>query len=244
VQEYYGDNVKNYRQPPDKYVRLFPAIERVIKKFNLSSTKVLDLGCGDGILYSLFFENNGFDYTGIDISPDMIQQAKEKNPKGNFIVGSGANFSKDITSNYDFVISNMLFPSISDFTVFNNIFMEVSKVLKPGGYFIATIMNPCFDGYMQKMLFDRKDIETNFTGYYTSPSKYAVNREIDGVKFTFTDYHWKFSDYLNASNSSNLQFIHIDECIPIGDAKDIGGPTMEKMLKIPNFLILVFKKMI
>ncbi len=242
MQEYYGKNAKNYRQPPDKYVRLFPAIDRIIKNLSLQSKKVLDLGCGDGVLYSMFFESGGFNYTGMDISSDMIAQALVKNPTGNFVVGNGSQFPAEVGKDFDFVISNMLFPSVSNFKTFKGIFTEVARVLKQNGYFIATIMNPCFDGYMQKMLFDREDVETEFKGYYASPTKYVVHREIEGVKFTFEDYHWQLSDYLTVCMASSMHLVYLDECKPVEDATGIGGPFLQKMLRLPNYSILVFQK--
>ncbi|MBU0976688.1 MAG: hypothetical protein ABIE03_02920 [Patescibacteria group bacterium] len=79
----------------------------------------------------------------------------------------------------------MLFPSIASRTNFATIFKNVSRVLKCQGFFVAATMNPCFDGYMQKMLFDREDIESKFKGYYNSPSKYVVRREKEGKKVCF-----------------------------------------------------------
>jgi 2-polyprenyl-3-methyl-5-hydroxy-6-metoxy-1,4-benzoquinol methylase len=60
MKEYYGKSAKNYKQPSDKYIRLFPAIERVLGKINLAGNTVLDVGCGDGILFQMF-SGRGFD---------------------------------------------------------------------------------------------------------------------------------------------------------------------------------------
>ncbi|MCA9308273.1 class I SAM-dependent methyltransferase [candidate division WWE3 bacterium] len=237
MKEYTGENVKNYRQPSDKYVRLFPAIKTALDTYATQQSNVLDLGCGDGILYSLFFNDAKYSYTGIDLSGDMVAQAKSKNPNGNFVVGDATNLPKD--SLYDLVIANMLFPSISDFANFTAVFEQVSKVLKPNGYFIATIINPFLDGYMQAELFNRTDIETEFKGYYESGARYLAHRDIDGVKFTFEDYHWQLSDYIKAGYKSSLALINIDECVPI-KIENVNPIKILKMQSIPTYLVLVF----
>lgn len=242
MKEYFGDSVKNYRQPKDKYIRLFPNLEKVIKHYISNTSKILDIGCGDGVLYSMFFETFEVDYIGVDLSKDMITQAKTKNPTGKFLVGSANSLPAAIGNNFDCVVSNMLFPSVSNWEVFTGIFKESKRVLKNGGYFIACIINPYFDGYMQKMLFERADIKTKYIGYYNSPVKYEVFRNIDGVDFTFTDYHWKLNDYFIASNEAGLQFEYFDECPPILEDLNLDAEEVKKLLRFPNYLILIFKK--
>lgn len=49
---------------------------------------LLDAGCGYGALYDCLKQhpaNNSIRYTGIDLSPDLIEIAKIRNPEGNFI---------------------------------------------------------------------------------------------------------------------------------------------------------------
>jgi len=49
----------------------------------IDGKKVIDLGCGAGRDAAVFVEN-GFDYTGIDISEEMLKVASERVPKGKF----------------------------------------------------------------------------------------------------------------------------------------------------------------
>lgn len=49
----------------------------------LSPGSVLDLGCGYGRIAGPFLEN-GWSYTGIDVSPDALKQAREQHPDGKF----------------------------------------------------------------------------------------------------------------------------------------------------------------
>ncbi len=55
---------------------------KIAKRNN--SASILEVGCGTGHLASLFIKNN-FRYTGIDISQDMLNIAKQKNLDANFI---------------------------------------------------------------------------------------------------------------------------------------------------------------
>lgn len=45
---------------------------------------VADLGCGYGRIAGQFIEL-GYDYTGVDISPDAIEAAKKRHPTANFV---------------------------------------------------------------------------------------------------------------------------------------------------------------
>src|SRR3989304_8878292 len=54
--------------------------------------KVIDLGCGAGRDAAVFVEN-GFDYTGIDASEEMLKVASKRVPKGKF---QKMDFSKTI----------------------------------------------------------------------------------------------------------------------------------------------------
>ena len=52
----------------------------------LKCCKILEIGCGSGNLAKFFLEK-GYDYTGLDISKEMIEIAQEMVPEGKFIGG-------------------------------------------------------------------------------------------------------------------------------------------------------------
>ncbi|MGK7918696.1 MAG: class I SAM-dependent methyltransferase [Trichodesmium sp.] len=124
------------------YDWLFPSViyqaihKRLLEYVNLStSANVLDLGCGTGkLLHRLVLNFPDIQGTGLDLSPEMISQANSRN-----------RHQKCLT----FLLGNseeMPFPEEQFDAVFNTIsflhyphpqqvFNEVSRVLKPGGYF-------------------------------------------------------------------------------------------------------------
>src|SRR3989344_5040153 len=77
--------------------------EVFLKVGDLNNCSILDVGCGFGDFYDFLKKKKtqNFSYTGIDINPEMIKRAKEKNPEANFQVidfGSG-NFK----SKFDYI---------------------------------------------------------------------------------------------------------------------------------------------
>ena len=50
----------------------------------LKCKRILEIGCGSGNLANLFIKE-GYDYTGLDVSNEMIELAKELVPNGKFI---------------------------------------------------------------------------------------------------------------------------------------------------------------
>lgn len=55
--------------------------------FCTSKVSALDIGCGAGGRFVSFFEQEGFDVTGIDISEEMVKLASVNHPRHRFIFG-------------------------------------------------------------------------------------------------------------------------------------------------------------
>lgn len=70
---------------------------------NLSDTKILDYGCGAGGLYG-FLRQAGIpvDYTGYDINPKLIEQARRKYPEACFDVFDIE--EQELAEEFDFIL--------------------------------------------------------------------------------------------------------------------------------------------
>lgn len=111
------------------------------KKFGeLSGGKVLDIGTGRGWFINLLKENlKDYDeFIGIDIREEVLKEAKEKfgaeDIKFIKVCGTSTNFENDSMDTVS--LSN----SIHHLSNYKEIFEEVKRVLKPGGYFIVQEM--------------------------------------------------------------------------------------------------------
>jgi len=134
----------NYETPPDSLVDL-------VNRGVIKPCKAVDFGCGIGS-YAIYFATEGFDVTGIDISPSAISLAKkraiEKGMKCNFIVaditGKLEEFEDKFDFAYDWELLHHIFPEKRKQYVEN-----VYKFLKLKAKYLSVCFSdkdPCFGG--------------------------------------------------------------------------------------------------
>ena len=96
-----------------------------------SGERILDLGCGTGHLTAKIAET-GAQVVGVDRSPEMIRQAKEKYPSLRFEVMDAREIHLD--GIFDAVFSNATLHWIKEP---ERVIAGIKKVLRPGGRFVA-----------------------------------------------------------------------------------------------------------
>ncbi len=97
--------------------------------------KVLDLGCGNG-RFSQYFESNN--YTGVDFSERMIEEAKARFPDKKFLIADAISLPFPENS-FDKVYSIALLHHIPHQKYRLQVFQEIKRVLKPGGRVAITV---------------------------------------------------------------------------------------------------------
>lgn len=110
----------------------YPPILKEIKRKPFKT--LLDAGCGTAPMISLLSEKYpDAHFTGLDLTPEMIKQAKRKRLKNaEFVVGDCEKMPFE-DSSFDIVINSQSFHHYPDSQAFFN---EVSRVLKPGGMLV------------------------------------------------------------------------------------------------------------
>ncbi|MFA6437305.1 MAG: class I SAM-dependent methyltransferase [Candidatus Paceibacterota bacterium] len=104
-----------------------------------SGMKTLDLGCGNGRLYEIL-KNKEIEYTGVDISENLINIARAKYPKIEFLVGDGIELPfRDYS--FDIVYSVAVFHHLPSKTLRVQFLKEVKRVLKKDGKIILIVWN-------------------------------------------------------------------------------------------------------
>lgn len=108
-------------------------IADLLKKVPYES--LLDVGCGTGFLLELLSAQKGAQYTGLDLSPEMIKVAEKKMISGaEFMVGSAEAlpFADD---SFDVVTCSQ---SFHHYPHPEKAMVEAWRVLKPGGLYILS----------------------------------------------------------------------------------------------------------
>ena len=133
--DWFYNNV--WRDPEFVKIHWMPRINFIIEQAKSRGGKVLELGCGYGML-SLEMARNGLDVVGVDLSPRSIEianQYKEENPfTDNF--GSLEYCCQDFTeiefpsASFDSVV---FFRSLHHVAKTEDVLREVYRVMKPGG---------------------------------------------------------------------------------------------------------------
>ena len=159
--------------------------EFIAKKLNFVSKsqgfRVLDLGCGTGLGYLLCSSSNPeIEYTGVDISLEMLSVLKEKYPDTNCINSTMSNLSSLSPNSFDGVLS--IFTAFSYTDNKEQTISEISRVLKDGGTILISVISRFSFRRILKFEFSKKEqyktrgIETEGFSYSWVFSKNDVKK--------------------------------------------------------------------
>lgn len=169
-------------------VILRPVFRNILVQNIQPGNNILDLGCGTGE-DSIFFSKKGFNVTGVDISPKMIEIARDKSAskdykkKLQFICSDMESFLQENANKFDAIISN--FNAVNYVRDLKSFSENTSASLNKNGKLIFTVLNKLsisevFYNFVRlnfkrswKAIFNRKellitDLDINFPGSFSS----------------------------------------------------------------------------
>jgi ubiquinone/menaquinone biosynthesis C-methylase UbiE len=108
---------------------------------------LLEIGCGTGH-WTRFFRQKGFKLTAIDLSEKMLEKAKQKNPENVHFEKMNVEEMKfkDLTFENIVMITTLEFVENRD-----QAFLEIDRILKPGGFLLVGCLNELSEMGRQKM---------------------------------------------------------------------------------------------
>ena len=228
------------------YTIEWPCTKRMLP--SLQQKKILDLGCGTGRFDFLFEKENPFSITGIDISENMLNIAKEKaadrGSKVEFIKGDISNFNTYFDGKFDFIFSSSTFHYISDLEgLFNNIY----KALNEKGICIVSMMHPVYTAQYPVDRNGEFPSDDEWTVRYLDKSKRAYIQPWieynDSIKdYLSTSYHYTFADYFNAIIGAGLKIERVEEPYPPEKWKQDNYGRYIAFIETPSYLIIRFSK--
>jgi ubiquinone/menaquinone biosynthesis C-methylase UbiE len=213
---------------------------------DINNTKVIDLGCGSG-QNVVALAKMGADVTAVDFSKGQIEQTKSLASKHKVkiksIVSDLEDLSKLKNRLYDLAISACAIAYIKNI---NKAFKEAYRILKPGGRFILSDMNPL------QYIIDENDQGVEFNAKYPyKPLLIKWDWEFDDLKTApdFKHYVRPISQYFNTLVDSGFTVSKILEPESTLNTPHLGFseeimeeyPYIAKHIPI-TFIIVALKK--
>jgi ubiquinone/menaquinone biosynthesis C-methylase UbiE len=125
---------------PGTYYLAYRDLPEIIK-IHVSGRIALDFGCGAG-RSTRFLEKNGLDPVGVDISKDMLDQARERDPQGKYYLIADGDLSRFQNGLYDLILSAFTFDNIPTMSKKVRCLREMSRVLKSDGRIVNLVSSP------------------------------------------------------------------------------------------------------
>ena len=205
---------------------------------NVKGLKICDLACGEGHL-SRRLVALGAHVTGVDLSENLLSHAiKESAGLGIKFIRDDVQELKSISKDsFDIVICNLALMDIEDL---GRAYKAVSRVLKPEGRFIFSVLHPCFEspfsvengGHLE--VSDAGDFLLFRIFDYSEEGRW--NSGGTGMRGTFGSIHRKVSTYINALLENGLRLHKIVE--PSLPRLDYDSANKQMASKIPATFVV------
>ncbi len=118
---------------------IWPALQDLYEAWIPKGTRVLDVGCGDGLTSGAWLAANGRIYRGVDISSAAVSSARGAGLDAAEISDAGSLPFEP--NSFDAVVCIEVLEHLFDPAV---ALREITRILKPGGLFVATVPNVAY----------------------------------------------------------------------------------------------------
>ena len=189
----------------------FRDIPILIQEYAGSITSALDYGCGAG-RSTRFLKRLGFNVVGVDVSQEMLEQARSKDPSGEYHhIPSGHLPFED--SEFHLVFSSFVFLEVSRLEEIENILKEMKRVLRKDGIIIfVTASMEASQGDWVSLSYSFPENDRPLRSGET------VKLLIRGIDVVLYDYYWTNDDYTGAAERAGLTLAKIHK--PLGSRAD------------------------
>jgi ubiquinone/menaquinone biosynthesis C-methylase UbiE len=201
----------------------YPAVSSLLGT-NLKGKRILDLGCGSGIVASKL-ASKGARVFGLDNSSTMISIASGRAPKLNFAVGNATSISfKD--KSFDIIVSSLLIHYLENLQL---IFNEANRVLAPNGEFIFSFHHPV--GEIIDYRIRKGHTVAKLKPYFhNDPYRWRMAK-----KMTLISFHHTFENIFAALHDCGFIVSDLREPRPLKSSKSINPKAYETSSQYPTF---------
>lgn len=202
---------KNYRDLRKEKLNANELIEiPTIKSMldNIDNKKIIDLGCGNGNMSKYFANNNAESILGVDISNNMLNEAKEiNNDEKITYLKLPLEDINSINDRFDLAFSSLAFHYIEDF---KKLIKDIHSLLNKDGILLFSQEHPLVTAPILNDI--GKYIEKEGKRYYLI-SDYNDNskRNIKWFDDNIIKYHRSFSLIINTLINQGFEILEVRE---------------------------------
>jgi 2-polyprenyl-3-methyl-5-hydroxy-6-metoxy-1,4-benzoquinol methylase len=198
---------------------------------NVEGLAICDLACGQGLV-SRELARSGAKVTGVDLSATLLEMARQSE----LIEPLGVEYFEDDAQHlatlpggvFDGVTCGMALMNIQDLGACAR---SVRRVLKPNGWFVATITHPCFQmpgaRWVERV---NRRVVREVAGYFEEG--YWESGNPDSVRAQIGEHHRTLSTYVNTFADAGMVLERLDE----PEATDDRAASVPGNLEIPSIL--------
>lgn len=205
---------------------------------DLSSAKVLDVGCGPGA-YAEQLAIRGATVTSCDISDKMLELAHRRIEESvaagrveqNQIKFHQVDLTQPLTifddASFDLVNAPLCLDYIEDWTT---LFREFNRKLKPGGTLLFSSGHPASDAeyFKTEKYFEVEQVETTWTGF--------------GIPVLMPSYRRPLAEIINPIADAGFILDHVHEPLPTSDFEKADLRRYKSLMHRPVFVCVRAKK--
>ena len=155
-------------------------LEFILKHHPIENQKIVDIGCGGGIL-SESLAINGADVTGIDLAKEVLTVAKlhglDSGVKVNYQLIAAEQFAEENTEQFDVVTCMEMLEHVPDPAA---IIQAAAKCVKPGGWVFFSTLNRNYKSYLLAIFAAEQVLNLVPKGTHTH-EKFITPAEMDAM---------------------------------------------------------------
>jgi SAM-dependent methyltransferase len=218
---------------PGTYYLAYRDLPEIIFK-HVKGRKAIDFGCGTG-RSTRFLQKLGFDAIGVDISEDMVRQARQIDPKGDYRLIKEGDFTRFGRDAYDLILSAFTFDNIPTETRKVELFAKLRGLLKADGKIVNLVSSP--EIYVNEWAsFSTKDFAENRDAKCGDKVRIIVTAIDD--KRPVEDIIWPDKDYRETYKKAGLKLVQTHKPL----AREDEPFEWVNETKIPPWVIYVLRK--